>query len=133
MAVIRAEFSEDFATDYQQLIPSLTNHPEDRHVLAAAIVRGASVIVSHNLRHFPESALTPYNIEARHPDRFLLDMIERDSQIMERILREQAGDLRRSDNPMETMLIGLHHDAPRFVDAVVERFGLPRPAALTTP
>jgi hypothetical protein len=42
----------------------------DRHVLAAAIVGRCDVIVTANLKDFPE-AVAPFGIEARHPDDFL--------------------------------------------------------------
>jgi predicted nucleic acid-binding protein len=38
--------------------------PNDRHVLAAAIMGKADVIVTFNLRDFPAKALRPYSIEA---------------------------------------------------------------------
>ncbi len=56
-------------TDYGDLPDSLTlADPDDRHVLAAAIRSGADVIVTYNLVDFPTDALTPYGIDARHPD-----------------------------------------------------------------
>lgn len=59
-------------TGYEDLIPSLTlPDPKDRHVLAAAIVGRADVIVTANLKHFPAKALEPYGLEAQHPDEFL--------------------------------------------------------------
>lgn len=45
--------------------------PDDVHVLAAAIRCGASVIVTFNLKDFPEKVLAPYGIEAQHPDEFV--------------------------------------------------------------
>jgi hypothetical protein len=45
--------------------------PDDRHVLAAAIAGRCDVIVTRNLRDFPESALAQFGIEAQHPDEFL--------------------------------------------------------------
>jgi hypothetical protein len=59
-------------TGYESLIPSLTlPDPKDRHVLAAAISSGASVIVTFNVRDFPLDELGVYGVEAQHPDEFL--------------------------------------------------------------
>jgi hypothetical protein len=38
------------------------NDPKDRHVLAAAVRANAEVIVTFNIRDFPEPALKPYDI-----------------------------------------------------------------------
>lgn len=60
-------------TGYQSLIPDLTlPDPDDRHVLAAAIVGRADVIVTSNLKDFPEQVLSQFGIEAQHPDEFLM-------------------------------------------------------------
>ena len=59
-------------TGYEYLIPSLSlPDPNDRHVLAAAIVGRCDVIVTCNLKDFPDKALGSYGIEAQHPDEFL--------------------------------------------------------------
>jgi hypothetical protein len=59
-------------TGYEPLIPTLTLPDEgDRHVLAAAIIGRCDVIVTQNLKHFPETALAPFGVEAKHPDEFL--------------------------------------------------------------
>jgi PIN domain len=59
-------------TGYAPLISSLTlPDPDDRHVLAAAIVGRCDVIVTTNLTDFPQAALALYGIEAQHPDEFL--------------------------------------------------------------
>jgi len=62
---------------YENLIPSIELPDEDdRHVLAAAIVAGADVIVTYNLKDFPSDTLNPYGIEAQHPDEFVAHLID---------------------------------------------------------
>lgn len=57
---------------FEVLIDSLElPDPDDRHVLAAAIKGRADLIVTSNLRDFPAEALSPWGIEAQHPDEFL--------------------------------------------------------------
>src|SRR5215469_16343775 len=59
-------------TGYERLIPSLElPDPEDRHVLAAAIVGRCDVVVTFNLKDFPPEALEPFGIDVQHPDEFL--------------------------------------------------------------
>jgi len=61
---------------YEYLIPSITlPDPDDRHVLAAAIAGRCDVIVTQNLKDFPEEALAPFHIEAQHPDEFLCNQL----------------------------------------------------------
>lgn len=63
---------DSLVTGYEPLIPALSlPDPDDRHVLAAAIVGRCDVIVTQNLKDFPETALAPYHLEAQHPDEFL--------------------------------------------------------------
>src|ERR1700722_18805075 len=52
---------------YESLISSLQlPDPDDRHVLAAAIVGRCDVIVTANLTDFPDALLTPFGIEMRY-------------------------------------------------------------------
>jgi hypothetical protein len=62
---------------YEDLIPGLSLPDEnDRHVLAAAIRGGAQVLVTMNLKDFPAEVLQKYEMEARHPDEFILHLID---------------------------------------------------------
>ena len=54
--------------------------PNDRHVLAAAIQCEANVIVTANLRDFPDSVLAGYGIEAVHPDAFITSLLNENPQ-----------------------------------------------------
>ncbi len=63
-------------TDYEQRVPSLSlPDPDDRHVLAAAVVGKCDTIVTWNLTDFPDETLDPLNIEAQNPDAFLSNQL----------------------------------------------------------
>ncbi|HPO93878.1 MAG TPA: PIN domain-containing protein [Phycisphaerales bacterium] len=81
LAALRDRIDENVldcvVTGYERLIPGLQlPDPDDRHVLAAAIRSGAQVIVTKNIRDFPEEALAPFGIEAQHPDAFVACLLD---------------------------------------------------------
>jgi predicted nucleic acid-binding protein len=47
---------------------------KDRHVLSAALLGNAQVIVTNNLKDFPNEALSGYNVIAQSPDEFLVNL-----------------------------------------------------------
>lgn len=64
-------------TDYEPFIDQVSlPDPEDRHVLAAAIRCHAGVIVTLNLRDFPDEVVAPYGISIQHPDEFLAHLFD---------------------------------------------------------
>ena len=68
---------DSLVVGYEVLVSSLAlPDPDDRHVLAAAIHGGADCIVTFNLKDFPKSSLSPYRIEAVHPDDFVSQLFE---------------------------------------------------------
>ncbi|WP_333988192.1 PIN domain-containing protein [Pseudomonas sp. S3(2024)] len=65
--------------DFEDLITGLSlPDTNDRHVLAAAIRCGAGVIVTFNLKDFPDACLAPYGVEAQHPDEFVENLFHLD-------------------------------------------------------
>jgi len=59
-------------TNYEPLIDGLElPDQDDRHVLAAAIRSSAQIIVTFNLKDFPEDVLATFGIEPMHPDVFI--------------------------------------------------------------
>jgi PIN domain len=74
--LMKESIDDAMVSGFEPLINTLT-HPDadDRHVLAAAIHCGARVIVTANLRDFPNATLALHDIEARHPDAFILGLL----------------------------------------------------------
>ena len=77
---------------------------DDRHVLAAAIRCQAGVIVTYNLKDFPEHALTPYGIEAQHPDEFVSHLFDLDRGAICVAVREQRMSLNNPPFSVEELL-----------------------------
>ena len=97
-------------TEYERGIPSLhLPDANDRHVLAAAIACGASMIVTINLRDFPAETLSNYLITALHPDEFVNGLIEMHPERIASIICEQASALRRPSVTTEQLLNTLAH------------------------
>lgn len=88
-------------TGYEPLIEGLSlPDPKDRHVLAAAIAARANVIVTFNLKDFPEDILSGSGLHACHPDEFLLDI----SSISARsFITAARDDFRHYENPPLTL------------------------------
>ena len=61
---------------YESLIPVMTCHPKDRHVLAAAVSKGVDVIVTRNMSDFPPASLEPYGIETQSADEFVAHVLD---------------------------------------------------------
>jgi hypothetical protein len=72
-----ANVRDALVTDFDSLIPSLElPDKNDRHVLAAAIRCSADVIVTFNLKDFPSDYLSTFDVEAQHPDDFILYLLD---------------------------------------------------------
>jgi len=95
--------------------------PDDRHVLAAAIVSQANVIVTFNLKDFDTAELQKHDINAAHPDNFVVSLIDQGEEQAKRALRKMIN--RRTNPPVtENELIdrlsksGLSKASERFYD-----------------
>jgi len=92
--LMEAYVGDVMVTGYEPLIATLIlPDPDDRHVLAAAIHGGARVIVTSNLKDFPEAALAPHKISARHPDQFVRSLLDADSEAVVAAIAADRADL----------------------------------------
>ncbi|MGH3735144.1 MAG: PIN domain-containing protein [Micromonosporaceae bacterium] len=94
-------------TDYEPLIPSMTNQAKDRHVVAAAVKGGADLIVTENLRDFPAATTKPYDIEVVDQDAFLLAQLDLAPTVVHRALARQASRYRRAPRTVADLLAAL--------------------------
>src|SRR5690606_7446967 len=74
---VNEAFPDALVKNYEPLIKTLTlPDPKDKHVLAAAIKTNASLIVTNNLKDFPESYIAGFGLTAKTADDFFTDIID---------------------------------------------------------
>lgn len=113
-------FPEAMVEGYEPLVDAMPNDEKDRHVAAAAVVAGAQVIVTNNLKDFRE---LPGDIEAQAPDEFLNNLFDLDSHGMVELLEQQVGALTNPPKTFVQLLDGLAKTVPHFVHSVRKFIG----------
>lgn len=89
-AAIRHAFPDALVVGYEPLMGTFNlPDPDDEHVLAAAVVGGAGVIVTHNLKHF-SSELLPPPLIAIDPAAFAEQTVEVDPRRAHQAIHEMA-------------------------------------------
>lgn len=121
LEAMRMAFPDAAVSGYAALVPAMENHPNDQHVLAAAVVGRADVLVTSNVRHFPVGACDPFGIEVQTPDEFLVHLFHLDPEATVDVLEEQASDKQRPPMTPDELLDSLDRSAPELV-AEVRRF-----------
>ena len=114
-------FPDATVTGYESLIDVMANDPKDRHVLASAVRANAEVIVTFNIRDFPDPALKPYDVVAVHPDDFLLDQLDLYPGLTIEVLEQQASSYRREPTTIAGLLPLLERTGLRHFTAEVRR------------
>jgi predicted nucleic acid-binding protein len=120
---LREAFPEAWVCNYKNLEAGLTNDPKDRHIFAAAIKCSAQSIVTFNLRDFPAESLRPYDVEAIHPDEFLVNQFHLDDAIVTRKFTEQASAIGRT---VEDQLHAFHRTRafPLFTQTLADALSI---------
>ncbi len=106
---------DSLVSGFEDLEPAIVlPDPDDRHVVAAAIRTGAGLIVTFNLRDFPDLEIARHGLVAMHPDIFALELLARNPTSVLDVIAAQAADLK--------------HPAHTALDVVgaLERCGLSR-------
>jgi hypothetical protein len=107
-------FPEALSIGHENLISEMTNEPNDRHVLAAAVHSRAEVLVTWNTRHFRPEYCEPYGISIQTPDDFLCSLWNEAPTAMSEVLQQQASDLVNPLMTVEELLGVLEHLVPSF-------------------
>lgn len=113
-------FPESCVEGWESLVASMGNDPKDRHVLAAAVKAKASVIVTFNLRHFPPSVLSPWHVDALHPQDYLLTLWSMNPAV---VMAKLAAMARDQKVELQDVLIQLGKSVPRFSGQILEEMG----------
>jgi predicted nucleic acid-binding protein len=122
--LMNAHVRDCLVTGYEELIPGLTlPDPDDRHVLAAAIRAGADVIVTFNLRDFPDDVLAKYGIEALHPDDFVTYQLDLAPHVVCAAAKRQRESLKNPPKSVHEYLEGLERQGLVQTASALRQFG----------
>lgn len=114
-----AHAPDALVTGYEKLIDGLElPDARDLHVLAAAIRSNADVIVTFNLKHFPDEYLREFDIFPQHPGDFVAHQFTLNSGLVCLAAKQHRASLKRT-NP----------SVPQYLD-LLQRAGLPKTAAI---
>lgn len=86
--------------------------PKDSHVLAAAIKTQAQVIVTFNLKDFPQEIAKKYAIEIQHPDTFLKIQMDLNHADFLSSIKAIRSRLKKPPRNAEEYLSALLHHLP---------------------
>lgn len=105
-----------------RLSDSMTNDPKDRHVLAAAVVARADILVTFNVKDFPEASVSPYRVRIETPDTFLSGLFQADPEQFAQVIQAQAARLRRPAKTTQQLLDTLRQHVPTLVERLQRYF-----------
>ncbi|MEH2123636.1 PIN domain-containing protein [Nostoc sp.] len=116
---ITAAFPEAMVEVPNGLAEIMTNHPGDRHVLAAAVTAKADIIVTANIKHFQAKDLARWEIEAQHPNTFLTHLYDLDPGTILQVIQRWSQDLKKPPLTFIELLDLLNKEVPTFTSKVL--------------
>ena len=110
--------------DFENLIAGIKLPDQhDRHVLAADIKGQAQIIVTYNLKDFPDHALAEFGIEAQHPDDFFMNQSELDIATFLTVAKRIRKSLRNPPKSPEEYTVTLKKHALVKTSELLAKFG----------
>lgn len=115
---MRKAFPEATVHGYEWMEAGLECDPKDRHVLAAAVASGASILVTTNLKDFPEDACDPHEVVVMHPEQFLFTLLNEDTPACAEAIERDATRKSRPRMTTQDLLAGITDIAPTFANTM---------------
>jgi hypothetical protein len=106
-AAMETAFEDAMVSDFDRFMSAADGLPDpnDAHVVAAAIMTRASMIVTENLKHFPPANLATLNMEAKSADEFIADTIALDEGRAVAAIRQMRERFNKPAITAETLLL----------------------------
>ena len=108
-ASMEKAFEEAMVSDFEQFLPACQGLPDpgDAHVVAAAMKTQAAMIVTDNLKDFPDAYLHALNIEVRSADAFIADTIALDPGRAVAAIRMMRERFKKPEKTAELLLLDM--------------------------
>ena len=106
---MEAAFEDAAVSDYGRLLCVCDGLPDpnDAHVVAAALKTQATIIVTENLRDFPDEISAPLNLEVRSADVFIANTLALAPGKAVAAVRTMRERLKRPEKTAEALLIDM--------------------------
>ncbi len=104
--------------------------PNDCHVVARAREAGCDVIVTYNLKDFPDSSMEGTGVRAVHPDELLAEIASSDPEKAIAAMEALISSKQRPPRTMETEIEGLRaRGLIKFADLLTDGFSAIGPSS----
>ena len=120
MEAMNEAFPDASVSGYEHLVPTMPEMGDDAHVLAAALLAEADVIVTDNVRDFPPYVAPRFKIDVKTADQFLVQQWWLDPGLVARVIVEQSEGTRRPHFEPRRLLETLERVAPEFSQLVTQ-------------
>lgn len=120
--VMNKAFPESLIDNYIDIIDLKIEeiNDKDRHVIAAAIVSNSQVIITDNIKHFPNVILEKYSLEAQTSDEFLENLLDLSPEGVIDSFTEMERLLKNPPLSRDMILKGLSKQVPVFTEQLKE-------------